>query len=119
MFQLFSKNEELQDLLKQEVEYFRSILQFSEKSLGQIETLSVNVLSEMLSYRQEWIDKIKKLEEKRKTLQEEHPDVETEGFLRKISQLASSLVEIDNQIYKNLQARKLKYIQQLIIMLIQ
>lgn len=113
MFQVDSKKNELENLLRQELEYFQALLQFTEKSLSQIDSLSVNVLSEMLNYRQEWIDKIQDLEKKRKILIEKYPDIDQENYLKQISSIAGDLVEIDKQLYKNLEYRKMKYIQQI------
>ena len=56
MFQVDSdKNDdknELISVLEQEFEYFETLLQYTEKSLAQVDSLSVNVLTEMLKYRQ-------------------------------------------------------------------
>lgn len=113
MFQVDSDKNELENVLSQELDYFRTLLQFTEKSLSQVESLSVSVLSDMLKYRQEWIDKIQNLEEKRKALIKKYPQVKQDQYLKQISSIAGDLVEIDNQLYKNLEYRKLKYIQQI------
>ena len=113
MFQVNSNKNELEDLLVQELECFRSLLQFTEKSLYQIDKIPVNVLSEMLNYRQEWIDKIQYLEQQRKYMVDKYPDVNQDDYLEQISDVAGDLVEIDKQIYKNLEFRKMKYIQEI------
>jgi len=113
LFQVNSNRNELENLLEEELECFRALLQFTEKSLSQIDKLPVNVLTEMLNYRQEWIDKIQDLEHKRKLIVNNYPDVNQEDYLEKISSVAGDLVEIDNQIYKNLEYRKMKYVQQI------
>ena len=53
---------ELTNFLEHEIDYFRAILQFSEKSLENIESLSINVLTEMIHFRQEWIEKIQEMD---------------------------------------------------------
>lgn len=113
MFQTDSEKNELENLLEQELEYFKTLLQYTERSLSQVDSLSVSVLTEMLNYRQEWIDKIQLLEQKRKTIVSEHPLVDQENYLKQISLIAGDLVEIDKQIYKNLEYRKMKYIQEI------
>lgn len=113
MFQTDSEKNELETLLEQELEYFKTLLQYTEKSLSQVDSLSVNVLTEMLKYRQEWIDKIQLLEQKRKNIVSEYPLVDQESYLKQISSIAGDLVEIDKQIYKNLEFRKIKYIQKI------
>lgn len=113
MFQVDSEKNELESLLEKELEYFQTLLQYTEKSLSQVDSLSVNVLTEMLKYRQEWIDKIQLLEKKRKDIVEKYPSVDQEQYLKQISSIAGDLVEIDKQIYKNLEYRKIQYIQQI------
>ncbi len=113
MFQVDSEKNELESLLEQELNYFKTLLQYTEKSLSQVDSLSVTVLTEMLKYRQEWIDKIQLLEQKRKNLVDKYPRVDQENYLQQISSIAGDLVEIDKQIYKNLEFRKIKYIQQI------
>ena len=117
MFQVDSDKKddknELISVLEQEFEYFETLLQYTEKSLAQVDSLSVSVLTEMLKYRQEWIDKIQLLEQKRKNLVDKYPGVDQEVYLKKISSIAGDLVEVDRQIYKNLEYRKMKYIQQI------
>lgn len=111
MFQVKSSDNELQNILKQELDFFSSILQFSEKFVQQVESLPVNMLSKMVNYRQEWIEKIQRLEEKRKEVKEQKKCGECEEYMKKISKLAEKLVEVDRQIHQHLQDRKMKCIQ--------
>jgi len=112
---LFQQNkpDNLNEILKQELEYFQSILQFSEKFVNQIQTLSINVLAEMMNYRQQLLDKIRQLEEKRKLHWPDADDDSAKNYLHRISEVAGNLVEIDNRIYENLQNRKMEYARQM------
>ena len=110
MFQTTSINS-LNQVLESQIECFQTVLQVSEKSLEQIETLSIDVLRELLSYRQEWIDKIQKLEERRQDLSEEEKDADVSSHINEISRLAARLVTVGNAINEHLEQRKLKYIK--------
>jgi len=104
---------ELQQILRDELDSFASVLQISQKIASQVRSLPVPTLSSMVNYRQEWIDKIRLLEEKRKKLQ--GADTEqplAREYMKKISDLARELVAIDDKIYSHLQSRKLKYVQE-------
>ncbi len=105
--------EKLHDILKKEVELFRSLLDFSKKFAGEIDQLSLNIISEMLNLRQEWIDKIQKLETDRAKLKEEKLSPEMEAYLQEISALAKNLVEIDNLIYRHLEEEKLRIVKEM------
>ena len=102
---------DLESLLKMELDYFNSVLSISEKVVNQVETLPISVLSEMVNYRKEWIEKIQKLELRRKELDTGERDKTSQKYLKNISQLASKLVKIDDKIYKNLEQRKLEYVE--------
>ncbi len=106
-------SEKLQDVLEKEVELFRSLLDFSKKFVGELDHLSLNIISEMLNLRQEWIDKIQKLEEVRAQLTDEKLSPELETYLQEISALAKNLVEIDNLIYRHLEEEKLKIVREM------
>lgn len=112
---MFERKEQegLKFILRQELEYFKTIYQFSEKFANQIQTMSVNVLAEMLNYRQELLDKVKDLETQRKAFSEEQEPDEVRNLFEKISEVAGNLVELDNTIYENLQSKKMEYIRQL------
>lgn len=104
---------ELQNILQDELDSFASVLQISQKIVKQVESLPISTLSTMVNFRQEWIEKINLLEEKRKALEIEdaqHPLIQE--YMEKISELAKQLVEIDDKIYSNLQSRKLKFVQE-------
>jgi len=75
LFQTVSNNTgQLQDILNEELECFTAVLQFSQKFVRQIKSLPVSVLADMVKYRQEWIDKIQRLEERRKAIEAKHDD---------------------------------------------
>lgn len=113
MFQTVSANEsQLQNILKEEFDYFTSVLQFSQKFLKQVKSLPVTVLADMVNYRQEWIDKIQNLEDRRKTLNIQKEDAVSTEIIQKISKAAEKLVKIDKRIYENLQQRKLKFVKE-------
>lgn len=113
MFQTQAANQgELQNILQQELEYFNSVLQFSQKFEKQVKSLPVAVLEDMVRYRQEWIDKIQKLEEQRNRLKGVSEAKTDKELLRKISQCAQKLVKIDERIYEGLQKRKLQYVKE-------
>ena len=113
MFQTQSADQgELQHILKQELDYFNSVLQFSQKFEKQVKSLPVSVLEDMVRYRQEWIDKIQKLEEQRSQLKGETEAKTDKDLIRKISQCAQKLVKIDERIYSSLQKRKLQYVKE-------
>jgi len=106
-----SQGSELHQVLKQELQSFNDVLQFSNKFVSEIESLPVDVLSNMINFRQKWVEQIQMLEKKRKTLQVKANDEQVKAYLKNISDLASKIVEIDKTIYKNLQKRKLKFVQ--------
>ena len=106
-----SQESELCSILEQELNFFNSVLEFSKKFVEEIESMPVNVLSNMVNFRQNWVEKIQKLEEKRKTIQLYDSDSEAKDYLKQISEVASKLVSIDKRIYKNLQDRKIKYVK--------
>lgn len=106
-----SKGSELYQILKQELQCFTDVWQFSHKFVSEIESLPVDVLSNMINFRQKWVEQIQMLEDKRKRLQVEANDQQSQVYLKNISDLASKIVEIDKTIYRNLQKRKLKIVQ--------
>ncbi len=113
MFQDQMNNElDLNHILHQELDSFHSVLQFSEKIIEQIDTLPISALSQMVEYRQKWIDQIQKLEENRKKLADQAIGEDERLIIRNISDLARKLVETDDRIYRQLQSRKLKFIKE-------
>lgn len=104
--------DELKQILNEELESFISVLQFSEKFLSEVHSLPVNIISRMVDYRQEWIEKIQKLEDRRKKLDTDPDTEEVKVYLREIAQAARQLVEIDQQIYRELQKRKLEFVRE-------
>ncbi len=101
----------LESVLKLELDYFNSVLSISEKVVKQVESLPISVLTEMVDYRKEWIEKIQKLENRRKELNKDPNTSNEKKYIKNISRLASKLVKIDDKIYKNLEQRKLQYIE--------
>ena len=104
-----SQDSELCSILEQELDFFNSVLEFSTKFVNEIDSMQVNVLSNMVNYRQNWVEKIQRLEEKRKTIQVQENDSEAKKYLKQISEVASKLVSIDKKIYTNLQNRKIEF----------
>ena len=102
---------DLEAILKLEMDYFNSVLSISEKVVKQVESLPISVLTEMVDYRKEWIEKIQKLESQRKELDTGKRNDAANEYMKNISKLASKLVKIDDKIYKNLEDRKLKFIE--------
>jgi len=102
----------IEALLKLESDYFSSVLSISEKVVKQVQSLPINVLTEMVDYRKEWIGKIQKLEDHRKKLDFDIKSESSEKYIKEISVMASKLVKIDDKIYKNLEKRKLEYVEQ-------
>lgn len=103
---------ELQAVIQEELEYFNSVLQFSRKFLRQVKSLPIPVLADMVRYRQEWIDKIQKLEERRKVIDKDLENDATRKLTKEISKLAGQLVKTDEQIYSGLQKRKLNFVKE-------
>lgn len=103
---------DLEAILKMEMDYFNSVLSISEKVVKQVETLPISVLTEMVDYRKEWIEKIQKLESRRKEIDKGTRNAAADSYMKTISKLASKLVKIDDKIYKNLESRKLQYVEQ-------
>jgi hypothetical protein len=112
LFQLIEENK-LSDILQKELEYFQAVYQFSKRFADQIPQLSIHVLTEMLNYRQDLIEKIQGLETMRRELQTDAPGEEAEKLLREISEVATRLVEIDNKISAGLQTKKMDYVRKL------
>lgn len=106
-----ANNQDVLDILRTEHDYFSTLLTISEKVARQVESLAVDVMSEMVDYRKEWIDKIQKLEVERKSLETDMTDAAVASYMKKISSIAGKLVKIDNRIYKNLEKRKLEYME--------
>ncbi len=103
---------DLNNLLNAELEAFISILQFSEKFLEEVPSLPVHTISKMVEYRQEWIEKIQTLEEKRRELLKARDEEEINPYLKEISEVAKKLVAIDEKIYQHLQERKIQYVRE-------
>jgi len=103
---------ELNSILQDELDSFSSVLQISQKIVNQIDSLPISMLTKMVNYRQEWIDKIQQLEAKRKAVKNAEENSDIKKYMKKISGLAEKLVKIDDKIYLNLQNRKLKYVQE-------
>ncbi len=99
------KPKSLEHVLQTELDYFNSVLTISQKVAGQVEKLPVKVLSEMVDYRKEWI-------EKRKDFARSAVSDNSRKLMKQISNIAGQLVEIDDKIYKNLERRKLAYVEQ-------
>jgi len=104
-------NQNVLEILRTEHDYFSTLLKISEKVARQVESLAVDVLSEMVDYRKEWIDKIQKLEIERKNLDTDGTNPAVDGYMKKISNIAGKLVKIDERIYQNLEKRKLEYME--------
>jgi len=102
---------ELIQILSQELDFFNTVLQFSEKYVDEVVDLPVAALASMMSYRQEWIDKIQRLEERRKQIIQPNQDQDTAAYFKQISDTARKIVEVDEKIHQSLQDRKLKFIQ--------
>jgi len=98
-------------IIEQELEYFSSVLEISEKFESEADSLPVSVLHNMVIYRQEWLDKIQELEKQRAALPDRNISAEAGLIMNRITEIVSRLVEIDERIYQHLQNRKLKYIQ--------
>jgi hypothetical protein len=113
LFQNTSKtSNELSVILQEELDSFSSVLKISQKIAGQVDKLPISMLTEMVNYRQEWIEKIQQLEEKRKSCGSSEENSEVQDYMKKISDLAEKLVKIDDKIYLNLQNRKLKFVKE-------
>lgn len=102
----------LEGILKLELDYFNSVVAISEKVVKQVENLPISVLTEMVNYRKDWIDKIQKLETHRKDYNLVATSQNEDEIMKKISKMASKLVKIDDKIYANLEQRKLQYIKE-------
>ncbi len=107
-----TSSEKLQAILDQELDFFKTVLQFSKKFRDEVNQLPVNVISNMVHYRQEWVEKIQKLEKERANLAVDESSERADAVLREISDIAEQLVEIDRQIYQSLQNKKLKFIRE-------
>jgi len=108
-----AQDNSIRDILQEELDSFTSLIQISEKLVKEVKKLSIPMLSTMVGYRQEWIEKIQQLEEKRKRMNiAVRPDMPEQTYLKKISKLAEQLVKIDDRIYAGLQNRKLKFVRE-------
>ncbi|APF18187.1 hypothetical protein [Caldithrix abyssi] len=102
----------MNEILAQELDSFKAVLQFSEKIVDQIDSLPISVLHKMVGMRQQWIDQIQKLEKMRGELAEQKMDENGKKMVQNISELAHKLVKIDDQIYAALRKRKNQYVKQ-------
>ena len=102
----------LNDILTEERDSFKAVLQYSEKIVKQVDSLPIAILHKMVSFRQQWIEKIQKLENMRNKLSDQKLDENGQRIIQDISQLAHQLVKTDDQIYKALQKRKNKYVRE-------
>ena len=103
---------EMNEILAQELDSFKAVLQFSEKIVDQVESLPITVLHKMVGLRQQWIDQIQKLEAMRSELANQSVDDHGKKMIKDISQLAHKLVKIDDKIYAALRKRKNKYVKE-------
>lgn len=113
MFQHETKiPKEMNEILAQELDSFKAVLQFSEKIVDQVDSLPITVLHKMVGLRQQWIDQIQKLEALRSELKDQKVDDQGNEMIQSISQLAHQLVKIDDKIYDALRRRKNKYVKE-------
>ena len=103
---------ELSQILTQELDSFKAVLQFSEKIASQVDSLPISVLYQMVEYRQKWIEKIQRLEAERSKLQSSIVDETSKQIIQDISELAQKLVKIDEKIYRQLRKRKNKFVKE-------
>lgn len=103
---------EMNEILAQELDSFKAVLQFSEKIVDQVDSLPITVLHKMVGLRQQWIDQIQKLEALRSELKDQKVDDQGKEMIQSISQLAHQLVKIDDKIYEALRRRKNKYVKE-------
>ncbi len=102
----------LNDILTQELDSFKAVLQFSEKIVDQVDSLPISVLHKMVGVRQQWIEKIQKLEEQRSRFSDQPMDENGKKLVQDISKIAHKLVKIDDKIYAALRKRKNQYVKQ-------
>lgn len=107
-----SGEQQLLNILSRELESFNSVIDFSQKIVDQVGALPLAALSQMVQYRQEWIEKIQTLEQQRKKLALSQKDDDTEYYMKKISDAAQRLVDIDKKIFENLRVRKIQFAKQ-------
>ncbi len=113
MFQHETKiPKEMNEILAQELDSFKAVLQFSEKIVDQVDSLPITVLHKMVGLRQQWIDQIQRLEALRAELSDQKVDEQGKEMINNISQLAHKLVKIDDKIYDALRRRKNKYVKE-------
>ncbi|MCD6374143.1 MAG: hypothetical protein J7L94_01365 [Caldisericaceae bacterium] len=113
MFQHDTKiPKDMNEILAQELDSFKAVLQFSEKIVDQVDSLPITVLHKMVGLRQQWIDQIQKLEALRAELSDQKVDEQGKEMINNISQLAHQLVKIDDKIYDALRKRKNKYVKE-------
>jgi len=103
---------DMNEILAQELDSFKAVLQFSEKIVDQVDSLPITVLHKMVGLRQQWIDQIQKLEALRAELSDQKVDEQGKEMINNISQLAHQLVKIDDKIYDALRKRKNKYVKE-------
>lgn len=104
---------ELKAVLEEEITCLRSILDISQRTVDKFEKMSMSVIQEILGFRQEQIEKIQRLEERRKVLQVSTAGNALEPFIKQLSGMAAELVEVDQWIYEALESRKMGYLRQL------
>ncbi len=107
-----SGEQQLLSILSRELDSFNSVLDFSQKIVDQVGALPLAALSQMVQYRQEWIEKIQALEQQRKKLALNQKDDDIEYYMKMISAAAQKLVDIDKKIFENLRMRKIQFAKQ-------
>ena len=101
----------LESVYKKEIEQFEHALQISEKILDTAATSTIDQISEQVGERENIIAEIKSLEADKKKQLIDTKNNRFDQYKNTISGLAEKLVEIDNQIFKRLQDKKIKLVQ--------
>ncbi len=105
------KQTDLETLYQEELKQFEDALTISEKMLAEADGLSIEQISEHVAFRESIIDTIKSIESDIRSWSRESGHVLKERYGKRIAPLAKKLVEIDSKIYKILQGKKLKLVQ--------
>ncbi len=103
-------NNTIRILLTDELELFRNLFKETNQFINQMDSLSVESVMNLLNSRQEWIEELLLIENRRKLT---GTRIDDQKVIKEITSIANSLIEIDAQLLDILRNKKQKIIKDL------
>jgi parvulin-like peptidyl-prolyl isomerase len=100
----------IRTLLTEELELFRNLFKETNQFINEMDSLSVDSVMMLLNSRQEWIEELLLIENRRKLTGKR---IDDQKVIKEITNIANSLIEIDAQLLDILRTKKEKIIKDL------